>query len=48
LAKCVWALEREEVVENIGTIQEKDARGWLMELFSILPGDDGTQVTVTM
>jgi hypothetical protein len=31
LAKCVWALEREEVVESICTIQEK---GWLTELFS--------------
>ena len=36
LARCVWALEREEIVENICSIQEMNARGWLKEVLSVL------------
>jgi hypothetical protein len=47
-ARCVWALEQEEIVESICTVGNTNAKGWLMEVFSILPHDDLIQVVVTM
>jgi hypothetical protein len=28
MARCVWALEREEIVEHLSEMQEKDATAW--------------------
>ncbi|CAN6270926.1 unnamed protein product [Urochloa humidicola] len=47
-ARCVWALEREETVESICTIQHKDARGWLAEVLSTLPQEELIRVVVTL
>jgi hypothetical protein len=41
-------LEQEEIVESICIVGNTDAKGWLMEVFSILPHDDLIQVVVTM
>jgi hypothetical protein len=47
-ARCVWALEREEIVKSICSIQDTDAKGWLMEAFSTLANDELIWVVVTM
>ena len=45
LAKCVWALEKEDITEFIGCLQEQDARAWLAQTFSSLPQEDLVRVT---
>jgi len=37
MAKCVWALSNEEVVEHMCNIQEQNPRHWLAEIISSLP-----------
>jgi hypothetical protein len=48
MAKCVWALEREEIGEHMSMIQELDSRSWLSVLFSTLTQEELTWVVVTM
>ena len=36
MAKCVWALSNEEVVEHMCNIQEQNPRHWLAEIISSL------------
>ena len=48
MAKCVWALQKEEITDLIGGLQEQDARAWLAVIFSSLPHDDIVQVVVTL
>ena len=48
LAKCVWALEKEDIIEFIGCLQEQDARAWLAQTFSSLPQEDLVRVTINM
>ena len=48
LAKCVWALEKEDITEFVGCLQEQDARAWLAQTFSSLPQEDLVCVTINM
>ena len=48
LAKCVWALEKEDITEFIGCLQEQNARAWLAQIFSSLPQEDLVCVTINM
>jgi len=48
LAKCVWALGKEDITEFIGCLQEQDARAWLAQTFSSLPQEDLVCVTINM
>jgi hypothetical protein len=47
-ARFVWAFKHEEIVESICTVGNTGAKGWLMEVFSILPHNDLIWVVVTM
>lgn len=40
MAKCVCALEREEILEHLYEIQQHDARGWLSVVLSTLEKED--------
>lgn len=35
LAKCVWALERDDILEHLLEIQEKDAKGWILACWNL-------------
>jgi hypothetical protein len=48
MAKCVWALEREEITTHVCDIQEADARGWLLTVMNSMKQDDLTRVLVTI
>ena len=48
MARCVWALESEEIVEHLSEMQEKNSRGWLVNLFETMPHADLIRVLVTM
>ena len=48
MAKCVWALEKDEITDLIGELQEQGARAWLAHVFSELASDDLVRVVVTM
>jgi hypothetical protein len=48
MAKCVWALEKEDITNFIGALQEEDARAWLEKILSSLPQADMVRVVVTM
>jgi hypothetical protein len=48
MAKCVWALEREDVTEHLCTIPVEDARGWLHTIITTLKHEDLTRVLVTL
>lgn len=48
MAKCVWALEKEELVEHVCRTQDADARGCLTRWFDTLPHDDAVRVAVTL
>jgi hypothetical protein len=48
LAKYVWALSKEEMVEHICNIQEQNARAWLAEAISSLPREETTRMIVTL
>ena len=48
MARCVWALESEEIVEHLSEMQEKNSRGWLVNLFETMPHADLIGVLVTM
>ena len=46
--KCVWALEKDEITDLIGELQEQGARAWLSHVFSELANDDLVRVVVMM
>jgi hypothetical protein len=48
MAKCVWALSNEEVVEHMCNIQDQNPRLWLAEVISSLPREELTRVVVTL
>ena len=48
MAKCVWALEKDEITDLIGELQEQGASAWLAHVFSELASDDLVRVVVTV
>jgi hypothetical protein len=48
MARCVWALEREEVTKHLCRIQETDARGWLAVTFVLVKHEELTKIVVTL
>jgi hypothetical protein len=48
MSKCVWALEKEDITDFIGAMQEEDARAWLAKVLSSLPQEDMVRVVVTI
>jgi hypothetical protein len=48
MAKCVWVLQREEILEVISQAQHDDARGWLHEAITALSQEDLVRLVVTM
>ncbi|XP_071679969.1 uncharacterized protein [Lolium perenne] len=48
MAKCVWALLPEDLVELIINIQEPDAKGWLAAVIGDVSHQDLTRVVVTL
>ena len=47
-ARCVWALQCDEIIEFIVSTQQQDARGWLHEAMKFLSHDELVRVTVTL
>jgi hypothetical protein len=48
MAKCVWVLQQEELLEFISRAQHDDARGWLHEAISVLSKEDFVRLVVMM
>jgi hypothetical protein len=48
MAKCVWALEPEEITTHVCDNQEADARGCLLTVMNSMKQDDLTRVLVTI
>ena len=48
MAKCVWVLQGESVLEFLSQAQYEDARGWLHEAVANLKHEDFVHLTVTM
>ncbi|WVZ54113.1 hypothetical protein U9M48_004968 [Paspalum notatum var. saurae] len=48
MAKCVWALESEEIVEHMCMIPYDEVRLWVAEVMSTLKHADLTRVLVTL
>ena len=48
MAKCVWALSNEEMVEHICRIQDQNPWIWLAEITSSLPREELKRVVVTL
>jgi hypothetical protein len=48
LAKCIWALESEEVVEHLCCIQDTNAYDWLMSAIETLLSEDFIRVAITL
>lgn len=48
LAKCVWALEREEIMEFICQLQTPNARAWLAKVMKVLKHEELTMVVVRL
>ena len=48
MAKCVWALEREEITEHLCQLEGTEVRAWLAAVFSSLTHEDLTRVIVTL
>jgi hypothetical protein len=48
LAKCIWALEKEELTTFISQIETPDARVWLTEVMAMLKHEELTQVVVCL
>ena len=46
VSRCVWSLEREEIVEFLRHVSEVDARAWLSVVMNHLPHKDLTRVVV--
>ena len=48
MARCVWALEKDEITEHICRIDDQDAKGWLAAVMKSLEHEDLVQVTMTL
>jgi hypothetical protein len=48
MSKCVWALEKEDIIDFIGALQKEDARAWLAKVLSSLPHEERVRVVVTL
>ena len=48
MARCVWALEKEEITEHLCQIEEQDAKGWLAAVTKSLRHEDLIRVTITL
>jgi len=48
MARCIWALEKEVMVEAICGVTEMDAKAWLAAIFKILPQADSVRVAVVL
>jgi hypothetical protein len=48
LARCVWALSAEDIVEHISLSAETVARQWLFFMMESMKGADFTRMIVTM
>jgi hypothetical protein len=48
MSKCVWDLEKEELTDFIGALEEEDFRAWLANDLSSLPQEDMVRVVVTL
>jgi hypothetical protein len=48
MARCVWALESEEIIEHLSKMHEENSRGWLANLFETMSHADLIWVLVTM
>ena len=48
MAKCVWALAKEETVEHICNVQEQNAKAWLAAVISSLPKEELTRMMVKL
>ena len=48
MAKCVWALEQEDITELLCNIQELNSRAWLSVMMKSLKQDEVTRVVVTL
>jgi len=48
MARCIWALEKEETVELLSGILENDGKSWLAIMAEILPQEDIARVAITL
>ena len=48
MAKCVWALEKEETMEYVCNLHEQNAKAWLVAASSSLPQEETIRVMVTL
>ena len=48
MARCVWALESEAIVEHLSEMQKENSRGWLANMFETMSHADLIRVLVTM
>jgi hypothetical protein len=48
MAKCVWALAREDTMEHICNIQEQSAKAWLAAAISSLSVEESRRTMVTL
>ena len=48
MARCVWALAKEETVEHICNIQEQNPKAWLAAVISSLPREESRRTMVTL
>jgi hypothetical protein len=48
MAKSVWALSDELMVEHMMAVGEPNAKNWLFNLLESLPQDQFTRMTVTL
>lgn len=48
MSSCVWALEKEEIVEHLCKLQEVDAHSWLAALMKSVSHDDRARLLVRM
>ena len=47
MARCVWALEQEEIVEHLSEMHEEDARAWVAALIKLVSHGDLIRVVVS-
>ena len=48
MAKCVWVLQGEELLEFISQAQNNDARGWLHKAMGTLQHGDLVRLVITL
>jgi len=48
MARCVWALQGEELLEFIAQAQQGDAWGWIHEAIAVLHHENLMRLVVTL